>query len=97
MMKGIALSLVFCAIANVSFARDVHVNGYHRKDGTYVQPHIRSSPDSVKWNNYGPSNGNGYASPNSRDSDHDGLPNFHDRDDDNDGYSDDSDNSQYGR
>jgi hypothetical protein len=24
--------------------RDVHVQGYHRKDGTYVQPHTRSAP-----------------------------------------------------
>ena len=30
----------------------VHVRGYFRKDGTYVSPHIRSSPDGIKENNY---------------------------------------------
>ena len=30
----------------------VHVNGYTRKDGTYVQPHYRTSPDRTKTNNW---------------------------------------------
>lgn len=34
------------------FAKDVHVNGYYRKDGTYVQPHYRTSPNSTKSDNY---------------------------------------------
>ena len=25
---------------------DVHVNGYSRNDGTYVQPHYRNAPNS---------------------------------------------------
>ena len=25
---------------------DVHVNGYHGNNGTYVQPHYRSAPNS---------------------------------------------------
>lgn len=29
------------------------VEGYFRKDGTYVQPHYRSAPDSNPYNNYG--------------------------------------------
>jgi hypothetical protein len=61
-MKTLSLILILTSIAtipNLSHARsfggpgDVHVNGYTRKDGTYVQPHYRSAPDSVKWNNYG--------------------------------------------
>jgi hypothetical protein len=32
---------------------DVSVKGYYRKDGTYVQPHKRSAPDSSPHNNYG--------------------------------------------
>lgn len=32
---------------------DVSVKGYYRKDGTYVQPHTRSRPDSNPTNNYG--------------------------------------------
>jgi hypothetical protein len=34
------------------FAGDVWVNGYTRKDGTYVPGHHRSAPDSNPWNNY---------------------------------------------
>jgi hypothetical protein len=30
----------------------VHVRGYHRKDGTYVRPHYRSSPDGDFSNNW---------------------------------------------
>ncbi len=32
---------------------DVPVKGYFRQDGTYVQPHMRSAPDSNPYNNYG--------------------------------------------
>lgn len=28
------------------------VNGYYRKNGTYVQPHQRSNADGNPWNNY---------------------------------------------
>jgi hypothetical protein len=31
---------------------DVYVNGYYRRDGTYVQPHMRSAPDSSYNNNW---------------------------------------------
>lgn len=31
---------------------DTYVRGYTRKDGTYVQPHYRSSPDSNPYNNW---------------------------------------------
>src|SRR3990172_3667226 len=31
----------------------VSVKGYYRKDGTYVQPHVRSAPDGNPYNNYG--------------------------------------------
>ncbi len=81
-----------------TYGGDVNVRGYYRRDGTYVQPHVRSSPDSHRWNNYGPSRSDSERiSPYSRDNDHDGMPNYRDRDDDNDGVSDDRDNSQYGR
>ena len=29
----------------------VQVNGYYRSNGTYVQPHYRTSPDGIKYNN----------------------------------------------
>jgi hypothetical protein len=35
-----------------SAGADTYVNGYVRKDGTYVQPHYRTDPDSTKLNNY---------------------------------------------
>jgi len=31
---------------------DVSVKGYYRKNGTYVSPHHRSSPDGIKSNNW---------------------------------------------
>jgi len=31
---------------------DVNVRGYYRKDGSYVTPHIRTSPDGNPYNNY---------------------------------------------
>lgn len=30
----------------------VHVRGYFRNNGTYVQPHYRSAPDHNVWNNW---------------------------------------------
>lgn len=80
--------------ASVTFAG--WVNGYYRKDGTYVRGHYRSSPDNYKWNNYGPSKSDSeLTNPYSRDNDKDGTPNYIDRDDDNDGILDDFDNKQY--
>jgi hypothetical protein len=35
-----------------SSSSSVHVRGYTRKDGTYVQPHRRSAPDGRKSNNW---------------------------------------------
>lgn len=40
------LSVSFCTVAQV------YVKGYSRKDGTYVQPHVRSSPDKSVYNNW---------------------------------------------
>lgn len=40
----------------------VHVNGYYRSNGTYVAPHVRSSPDGNPYNNYSyPGNVNPYT------------------------------------
>ena len=92
-----ALLFFVASFAQEVFARDVSVRGYTRKDGTYVRPHIRSSPDSSRANNYGPSrNSDELMNPKARDSDGDGTPNSLDNDDDNDGVPDDQDKSQYG-
>ena len=39
------------ATANTASAY-VSVNGYFKSNGTYVAPHIRTSPDGYKWNNF---------------------------------------------
>lgn len=84
----LGLILLSCSLAS---ARDVYVRGHVRKDGSYVQPHIRSAPDSYRSNNYGRgSKGGSYGSAWSRDQDRDGVSNRFDFDDDNDGISDDN-------
>ncbi|ABP60020.1 hypothetical protein Ent638_1339 [Enterobacter sp. 638] len=41
--------LSFCTFSKGS---NVHVNGYFRSNGTYVQPHYRSAPDHNFYNNW---------------------------------------------
>lgn len=92
----IILLVIVFAVPGFVFAKDVHVRGYYRKDGTYVRPHIRSSPDQYRHNNYGPSTDSSQLmNPKQRDRDKDGIPNYLDRDDDNDGIPDDRDTNQY--
>lgn len=92
-----ALMLLLAVTApTMSANADVFVNGYVRSDGVYVPPHIRSSPDNTRVNDYGPStNPAQNFNPYIRDWDNDGTPNFIDFDDDNDGLIDDWDNNQY--
>lgn len=33
-------------------SEDVYVEGYSKRDGTYVEPHYRSAPNANKWDNY---------------------------------------------
>ena len=55
MIKTIAILAVL--IGNVSLFQSsanagwVNVDGYTRSNGTYVAPHIRTSPDAYTWNN----------------------------------------------
>ena len=55
-MKKILSALLVISIliifAGSAFARDTRVKGYYRNNGTYVQPHYRTSPDRNIWNNY---------------------------------------------
>lgn len=51
-MKKLFLAAAIMLLSVQVFARDVHVNGYTRSDGTYVQPHYRTAPDSTRTNNY---------------------------------------------
>lgn len=54
-MKRLFTSVVLflAATAGLSAAAyDTYVNGYTRKDGTHVQGHYRTRPDSNPYNNY---------------------------------------------
>src|SRR6266566_4729421 len=55
-MRAFAASLLALVLligtAAPLLAEDVHVKGYMRRDGTYVQPHMRSAPDSSYNNNW---------------------------------------------
>ena len=54
-MKKLALMIAVFAVAitTASLAQaQVHVNGYFRSNGTYVQPHYRTYPDGNPYNNY---------------------------------------------
>jgi hypothetical protein len=59
MPKGLLLGLLLAALLiplwpefSAAFSHDVGVRGHFRQDGTYVQPHRRTSPDSNPYNNY---------------------------------------------
>ena len=54
--RGEAMRLVLLALLaalSVSAFADQSVRGYVRKDGTYVAPHFRSSPNQYRFDNYG--------------------------------------------
>jgi len=46
-----AVLLLLCSFGASAFA-DTYVRGYTKKNGTYVQPHYRSSPDRSYNNNW---------------------------------------------
>ena len=39
-------------MASAALAQDVYVRGYFKSDGTYVQPHYRSAPNSTRLDNW---------------------------------------------
>ena len=65
MNKSIVLAIIvmLCApTCSFAWGNDVKVNGYTRRDGTYVQPHYRTRPDNNPNNNYSsPGNTNPYT------------------------------------
>ena len=50
-MKRIAITACLCLLAFASFA-DEYVNGYFKKDGTYVEGHFKTSPNVTNHDNY---------------------------------------------
>ena len=51
-MKKLFLSIAIIATTALSAFANVYVHGYTRRDGTYVQPHYRTDPDGIPYNNY---------------------------------------------
>lgn len=51
-MKKLAV-LICAALAASAFADSTYVRPHVRKDGTYVEGHFRTTPDSSRMNNYG--------------------------------------------
>lgn len=49
-MKSIITIAILTLSAQV--VADEYINGYTRQDGTYVAPHMRSSPNNVQHDNY---------------------------------------------
>lgn len=47
----LAASVIFLSFSGIASAQ-VQVDGYMRRDGTYVAPHYRSRPDSNPYNNW---------------------------------------------
>jgi hypothetical protein len=61
LMKKLILFVILIFSTNKIEAQ-VKVNGYYRKNGTYVEPYYRSSPDKSPYNNYSyPGNINPYT------------------------------------
>lgn len=44
--------LSLAPLVGTAVAGDTRVRGYTRQDGTYVQPHMRSAPDTNRSNNW---------------------------------------------
>lgn len=52
-MKRLALAAALLCLAGTALAKESNsVRGHYRKDGTYVQPHQRTNPDSSRTNNW---------------------------------------------
>lgn len=70
MKKLIVLAIIATlAAASTAFAAsygkpgDVHVDGYYRSNGTYVNEHYRTQPDGNQYNNYNSYSSPSYSSP----------------------------------
>lgn len=51
-MRKLFISILALAVVATPAVAQVRVKGYVKKDGTYVAPHYRSSPDSSRSNNW---------------------------------------------
>ena len=51
-LMSIFTVVVIVLVATTVVNADIYVWGYHRSNGTYVQPHYRSNPDGNFYNNW---------------------------------------------
>ena len=51
-LAALAILITSIAAFNPSANALVNVNGYFKQNGTYVMPHIRTSPDGIPFNNF---------------------------------------------
>lgn len=53
-MRKLLITLICILLSTSALSRGgtVSVRGYHRHDGTYVQPHHRTAPDGTVTNNW---------------------------------------------
>lgn len=79
-MRKLILIIVSIIITHNLYSQ-VRVSGYYRKNGTYVQPHYRSSPNSNPYDNYSyPGNTNPYTGKTSTGNPDTYLDNYYNRD-----------------
>lgn|SRR5690349_8096805 len=52
LLRKVALALVAAMMLPTVASAQVHVRGYVNKNGTYVAPYYRSSPNGTKLDNY---------------------------------------------
>jgi len=82
MRKRIILSvfIIFTFLISIEIFAQVKVEGYYRKDGTYVQPHYRSNPDGNPYNNWSfPGNTNPYTGKTATGNEETYLENYYDK------------------
>lgn len=52
-MKKLFFTLALAFVSQFSYGQStVYVNGYYRSNGTYVQPHYRTSPNNTVYDNW---------------------------------------------
>jgi hypothetical protein len=52
-MKKLFFTLALSLITGLTFSQSqVKVNGYYRSNGTYVQPHYRTTPNNTVYDNW---------------------------------------------
>lgn len=52
-MRKLGIAIVVLLVSGVALAKGTRVRGHTRKDGSYVAPHHRSSPNGKKSDNWG--------------------------------------------